>query len=200
MNRTDRLYAAQADKEEGRDHDVSVAYKGRVVQSEGATGRAWLKYNAGQEIIWITDLYGKQRWLTRGQVNLYQLLLTLIDNGSLKMRDIAEKLGIAASTVSRGMAKLMAYGLIAYVSAKGRYGGTIILRRVKGDHLERFAQKARDRVRRWYQTAQDRLFRAHSNVASYVNLEETVVTSSTTTYGRNNRNWTPEELREAGII
>jgi len=48
----DRHYAAMADKEEGRDHTVKGKYAGRIVQSEGATGRAWLKFNPGAEIIW----------------------------------------------------------------------------------------------------------------------------------------------------
>jgi predicted transcriptional regulator len=207
MNAHDVRLADLADREEGRFHDVRVAYAGRM-GTDMASGRAWLKYNAGAEQIWFTDLYGKDRWMTRTQVRLYQLLLTMIDNGHVKMRDIAEQVGVSLSTVSRTMAKLMAWGLLAYVSARGRYGGTFIIRRTsKLDGFERFAQKARDRIKRSYLALQARLSRTNSNVPPYGDREgmspvdsDKTLTYSVISKGGTLEQWTPEDLRDAGII
>ncbi len=204
---TDRIaayYAAGG----GQGHTVK-AVKG-MQQSNGMfpIGKGWDRYNPNGEKIWVTDLYGRDRWMTRGQVTIYQHLMRAINDGHIRMRDVAEKLGVSVSTVSRTMARLMAWGLIAYISSRGRYGGTFILRRTSVmDGFERFAQKARARVKRMYQAVQRRLSRTDSNVPPFVILDEKVsikrYTSTdipSTHKGATLEKWDPQDLRDMGII
>jgi hypothetical protein len=80
----------------------------------------------------------------------------------------------------------------------------VIVMRVKDDGLDRFRELAKDKLRQWRKAAEARVSRLKINVASYVHGRGE---DSLTTYLRDNsmdatlkRGWTPEELREAGII
>jgi len=208
MNR-DRVYADMADKEEGRDHDVKVAYKDRIVASEGAFGRAWLKFNPGKKLVYVDDLEGRPRAVTPHQKDVLYLALSMIDGEMLTMREMAKRLGVAPSTVSRALTKLQAWGIIAYIVGRGRWAGLVIMRRVKGDGLERLRRAAKARVYGWKLAAEARLSRLQMNVAPYFldrervgndtlyTYLETVTTKSATLTPQP---WTVEDLREAGII
>jgi hypothetical protein len=100
---------------------------------------------------------------------------------------------------------LQSLGFIGYISARGRYAGTIIVRRAKGDGLDRLRELAKAKVRAWAKAAERRLARTKINVASlftekewrdhgyhsmaHIHMDATL-----------KRPWTPEELREAGIV
>ncbi len=212
MNRADRHYADMADKVEGRDHDVKQKYADRIVASEGAFGRAWLKFNPGVQLVYVDDAEGRPRALTPKQ---YQVLTMALDmaNGAkgLTMRELARVLDVAPSTVSRALTKLQAWGLIAYMSGRGRWAGLVIFRRAENDGFDRFRHAAKARVRRWKEAADRRVSRLIVNVAPYF-LEEkgrgydslTAYYLSTTTKDATLTaqliSWTPDDLREAGIM
>jgi DNA-binding MarR family transcriptional regulator len=84
------------------------------------------------------------------------------------MREMAAMLHVAPSTVSRALVKLAAWGLIAYVSMRGRYAATVIVLRSVGDGRDRFRQAAKARVRRWSEAANRRVSRLWANVAPYI--------------------------------
>jgi DNA-binding IclR family transcriptional regulator len=202
MTSHDRHYADMADRIEGRDHDVRVAYGQRLTLSEGATGRAWLKFHPQETLIWVTTPEGKPAWLTRTQARVYGVLPF---DRPTTMRAIAAVAGVAPSTVSRAAVKLQSLGFIGYISARGRYAGTIIVRRAKGDGLDRLRELAKAKVRAWAKAAERRLARTKINVASLFTEKEwrdhgyhhmaNVHMNATL-----KRPWTVEELREAGII
>ena len=208
MNSLDRHYAKEADRVEGRDHDVAVAYKGRMYQSEGATGRAFLKFKPGAKLIWITDADGVPKWLTETQSRIASLLITLCDAGPTTIRSLAARLSVSPSTVSRAMVKLASYGLIAYVTGRGRYGGTVVIRRKANDGLDRFRKAAKAKVRAWSLALQRRILSTKFNVATYVpsttyGVSKTVTDTDNVmvaTLTPQLKEWTPDELRSAGIL
>ena len=208
MNR-DRHYAAMADKEEGRDHDIRVAYAGRIVASEGAFGRAWLKFNKADTLVWVTTIDGRMVGLTPWQAKVYDLARTYIDTGTVRMRAMASTLGCSPSTVSRALVKLMSWGLLGYIVGRGRYSGMIVFRMHKGDGLDRFRQSAKAKVAAWKKASEERVSRLWLNVAPYLHGREVgsnysendpyLVTSSkgaTLTA----QPFSVQELRDSGII
>lgn len=210
MNR-DRHYADQADREEGRDHDVSVAYRDRLTASEGAFGRAWVKFNPGVPLVYVDDAEGRPRALTPKQYAVLTLAMDMANGAKgLTMRELARVLEVAPSTVSRALTKLAAWGLIAYVVGRGRLSGLVIFRRAPNDGFDRFRKAARDRVARWKKAAEARVSRLAANVASYSNERKGYdsLTKWSLSYTHTHmdatlttqRPWTVQELREAGII
>ena len=205
----DRHYAKLADKVEGRDHDVSVAYRDRLTQSEGAFGRAWVKFNPGVALVYVDDAEGRPRALTPKQYLVLTMALDML-NGlgkGVTMRAMATALQVAPSTVSRALTKLASWGLIAYVVGRGRWAGLVIFRRAKDDGLDRFRKAAQARVRRWSEAARDRVSRLGFNVAPYILgrgsdslRDHFLVTEYKGATLTAQRPWTVEELREGGII
>jgi DNA-binding transcriptional ArsR family regulator len=205
----DRHYADLADKEEGRDHRVTDKYRDTIVVSEGAFGRAWLKFNPGVPLVYVDDAEGHPRALTPKQYMVLVAALEMIDGIGITMRALAAQLEVAPSTVSRALTKLAAWGLIGYVCGRGRWAGLVIFRRAKDDGLDRFRQAAKARVRRWSEAAQRRISRLWINVAPYA-LDErgyhnpyyfNIVTSSTYKSATlTAQPFSVEELRDAGII
>jgi DNA-binding transcriptional regulator YhcF (GntR family) len=211
MNRTDRHYADMADTEEGRDHTVKDKYGLKAVVSEGAFGRAWLKFNPGAELVYVNDAEGRPRALTPKQYLVLVMALDIIRGAQrMTMRDMAAALEVAPSTISRALTKLASWGLIGYIVGRGRWAGLVIFRRAKDDGMERFRKAARERVARWKKAAEARVSRLWINVAPYIQGESgTTITSYrdsyylTTSKGATltaQLTWTPDELREAGII
>ena len=216
MTALDRHYAALADKEEGRDHDVRNAYRDRLTLSEGAFGRAWMKFNPGVQLVYVDDAEGHPRALTPKQyaVLTYALdaLRSNVNPGT--MRDIARALEVAPSTISRALTKLAAWGLIAYICARGRFAGLVIFQRSQNDGMDRFRKAAKARVQRWSEAARRRISRLEFNVASYIleggrgydSLTSYALTTDTykdatlTAQRSVTQPWTVEELRDAGII
>jgi len=144
--------------------------------------------------------------LTPMQVSVLLLGKQLVGSRTT-MREMAETLSCSPSTVSRALVKLASFGLIAYLTGRGRHAATVILTRVKGDGLERLRELAKQKVRQWSLAAQRRLSRLESNVAPYLHgrkgngdtLTEYLY-SLPSTKSATLKVWTPEELREAGIL
>ena len=211
MNR-ERYYAAQADKEAGHDHEVAVAYKDRLTVSEGAFGRAWMKFNPGVKLVYVDDAEGRPRGLTPKQYQVLVLALDCIDRRNPTMRSMALELEVAASTISRAPTKLAAWGLIGYLVGRGRYAGMVIFRRIPNDGFDRLRVAAKARVRRWSEALRRRISRLEINVAPYILEKERGVDSlyyylysldtskGATLTAQLKKDWTPQELREAGII
>jgi len=202
---TVNLYARQADKLERDPYGPDGSGRATVVNGRGF--QRWQRFHHGEAVVWI-EMDGRMIGLTPWQAKVYDLSRTLIDNGPAKMRDMAATLGCSPSTVSRALVKLMSWGLIGYLTGRGRYAGTILFRMHKGDGFDRFRQAAKAKIRQWSKAAQRRISRLEFNVAPYILEGESrrsdslgeyldLVTSKSATL---KMEWTPEELREAGII
>ena len=158
-------------------HYGSMADKqARTFDSEGAYGRAanvtagWAMYrrfNPAAELIFVGTIDGRERFITRNQADVLDLARSLIDTDTT-MSAMARTLSVSVSTVSRAMVKLASFGLIGYLSSRGRYAGLTIFARTRGDGLDRFTKAARVRVMAWRQAAQRRLSRLQSNLAPYL--------------------------------
>ena len=190
-----------------RDPVVDPAQQNRATVPLGRGFALWQRMNAGEHLVWVDDAEGTPRALTPRQAKVLAMALEMIDGVGMTMRDMAKALGVAPSTVSRALTKLAAWGLIGYFTGRGRFAGLVIFRRVKDDGLNRLREAAKARVRRWSQYARDRISRLEFNVASYYLGRESSPTRDyylTTRYMdatlTAQRSWTPEELREAGII
>ena len=200
---TERHYARQADWSIGK-YRENRPHRSDLVQSEGATGRAWLKFNPGAQLIYVNDAEGHPRALTPKQYAVLTAVFDVIAAGKFTtMRAIAADLGYAASTVSRALVKLTAWGIIGYISGRGRYAATYLFRRADGDGFDRLRTAAKRRLKAFY----ERISRSRFNVAPM---------KPTTTYGRFTvsgtrdvdsndivatlNGWTPDELRSVGIL
>ena len=218
MNK-DRYYAAMSDRidrTEGRYRESGIdKHRSDLVASEGATGRAWLKwrrFNPNGELVYVVDIDGRDRALTRKQADVLDLALTFVDRGTVTVRALAAELHCAPSTVSRALARLASFGLLAYLGGRGRYAGMVIFRRVKGDPFKRFQDEAKARLARYRKTAEDRISRLAVNVASmysmrknshqYMSLTQVHVHSGRAQHWTLDapQTWSPEELRDLGII
>jgi DNA-binding transcriptional regulator YhcF (GntR family) len=190
---------------------VSENYTGtRLAMPMSPAWDKWRRMNPTTELIYVDDAEGRPRGLTPKQYMVLILVMEMTQGVGMTMRQMAQKLEVAPSTVSRAMTKLASWGLIAYMVGRGRWAGLVIVRRVKGDGLDRFRQAAKARVRRWSEAVKRRISRLEINVAPYV-LEEhrgydslTAYVMTTDTYKgatlTAQRPWTPEELRSMGII
>jgi hypothetical protein len=123
---------------------------------------------------------------------------------------MAHRLEVAPSTVSRALTKLQSFGILRVIVGRGRWAGLVIFRAVKDDGMERFRKAAKERVARWKLAAEARVSRLWINVAPYIQrgegndyVSQWEVSLLTTTKGATltaQLTWTPQELREAGII
>lgn len=208
---TDAIYAAMWDAKE-RDPIQGGDATNRATVPMGRGFALWQRMNAGAQLVWIDDAEGHPRAITPTQYRVLQVALRLIPDGvpGMTMRQIAAELQVAPSTVSRALTKFVSWGLFAYVVGRGRWAGLVIFRATKDYPIDRFRKAARERVRRWKEAAERRVSRLLANVAPYV-LEEgrgydtlTAHVLDTTVYKgatlTAQRPWTPEELRDAGII
>jgi DNA-binding transcriptional ArsR family regulator len=187
---------------------------GRATVPMGRGFRLWQRMNPGSRLIEVVDIDGRSRWVTKVQHSVYMLALTMtVDGGPLyTMREMAAKLNVSPSTISRALTKLVAFGLIAVRVGRGRWAGLVIQTRTRGDGYERFRDAAKARVRRWSLAVRRRISRLESNVAPYILERERGVDSlyyylysldtskSATLTAQLKKDWTPQELREAGII
>jgi DNA-binding MarR family transcriptional regulator len=154
----------------------------------------------GVELTWVSDIDGRMVALTPKQKDV-MLLCQEYYGRSISMRTAASMLSVSPSTVSRALVKLSSFGLIAYLTGRGRYAGTLIIQRVKGDGLERLREVARMKLREFAQAAQRRLSRLQANVASYAYEERGVmdslydyVTSISTKGATLKQEWRSDEL------
>jgi hypothetical protein len=172
--------------------------QGRATVPMGRGVAMYRRFHPDAEYVWVTDLYGKERALTRKQADVYDLALTYVDRSTVTMRAMATILGVSPSTVSRALVKLAAFGLIGYLTGRGRYAGSLIFRRTKGDTFERFAVAARAQLKRWREAAERRFLRSAVNVAlmyprerrEAISFYSQLVTKSATLM------WTAEELAD----
>lgn len=198
------IYGAMADAFE-RD-PIGPDGSGRAVVVNGR-GFRWARFNNVGELVWVTTLDGRMVGMTPWQAKVYDLARSYVDRGTTTVRGMAQTLGCSPSTVSRALVKLMAWGLLGYMTGRGRYYGTLIFRMHKGDGLDRFRQMAKDKVRAWAKATERRVSRLWANVAPYILEEGRGVDSLSDAYfntpigkGATLKAWTPEELRDAGII
>ncbi len=207
----DRHFADMADDIEGRskDHDVLSKYQDRLTISEGAFGRAWMKFNPGAQLVWVDDAEGHPRALTPKQYLVLTAALDMADGIGITMRQLASRLEVAPSTVSRALTKLSAWGLICYFVGRGRWAGLVIFRRRKDDGFDKMRKLAKARVQRWSEAAKRRLSRLQINVAPYFlerkevgtdtfypYLESLVTMDATLTA----QPFSVQDLRDVGII
>lgn len=199
---TVKYYGVQADKKERDPYGPDGT--GRAVVVNGRGFALYKRFRRGDTVT-VTTLQGKYVELTRTQADVLDVARTYIDQ-RISMAVIADEIHVARSTVWRALVKLSSFGLIAYATARGFKHGTIILRRGANDGLDRFQRAAQATVKKWAEATRERFARLRATVATYV-LEEGrrgdtlsdyfLVTSNTVVA---TKAWTPEELRDAGII
>jgi len=196
-------YARLADKADRDPYGPDGS--GRAVVVNGRGFQKWRRFNKA-EPVWVPDIDGRMVALTPTQVSVLLLAKEYVGSRTT-MREMATTLSCSPSTVSRALVKLASFGLIAYLTGRGRHAATVILTRVKGDGLERLRELAKQKVRQWSMAAQRRLSRLEFNVATYV-LGSGRGRDSLTDYYLSTKyvqsatlkSWTPQELREAGIL
>lgn len=195
-------YASQADAKERDPYGPDGSGRATVVNGRGFR---WTRFHAASELVYVTTLDGRLVGMTPWQARVFDVARTYCDNGTVTIRALAKELGCAPSTVSRALVKLMSWGLLGYVSGRGRYAGSLIFRMHKGDGLDRFRQAAKAKVRQWSQAAQRRLSRLEFNVAPYFlergrerNTLTDYLSNLTTVKGATLKEWTAEDV--AGIV
>lgn len=198
------IYGQMADRLE-RD-PIGPDGSGRAVVVNGR-GFRWARFHNVEDLTWVTTLEGKMVGLTPWQAKVYDLARTYMERGTTTVRGMAQMLGCSPSTVSRALVKLMAWGLLGYMTGRGKYSGMLIFKMHKGDGLDRFRQVAKDKVLAWKRATEARVSRLWANVAPYI-LEEgrgrdtltDAYLSTPIAKVATLKAWTPEELRDAGII
>ena len=199
------IYGAMADRME-RD-PIGPDGSGRATVCNGRGFKLWQRFNQGAELVWVESIDGRMVALTPKQAQVFDLAKALMYDPQT-MREMAKRLNVAPSTVSRALVKLAAWGLIAYVAMRGRYAAVVIVMRQVGDGRERFRQAAKAKVRQWSQAAERRISRLWANVAPYISEEGSRGSGSvyrdtylvSTMDATLKAPWTPEDLRDAGII
>ena len=201
------FYAIEADRRERDPIQGTEVTRATVPMGRGFG--LWQRMNPGKALVYVDDMEGRPRALTPTQAEVASLAIELVDGEMLTMREMALRLGVSPSTVSRALAKLSAWGIIWYVVGRGRYAGLAIFRRVKGDGKDRFREAAKARVRRWSEAAKRRISRLEFNVAPYAFDRERGVDSlyyyltSIGTYKSATltaQPFTKEELADVGIV
>lgn len=167
QNATVTAYATQADKRD-RDPIVVPGDHGRADVANGARFKTWIKFHSEADLVWVETIDGRMVGLTPWQAKVRELALVYVDQGTATIRALAAELGCAPSTVSRALVKLMSWGLLGYVTGRGRYAGTVIFKMAKNDGLERFREAAKAKVRAWAQATRERISRLEINVAPYI--------------------------------
>lgn len=202
----ERIYSNIADQME-RNPVQDPAANGRATVPMGRGFGLWQRMNPTAQLVWVDDAEGHPRALTPKQAQVLDLACEIVDGDeALTMRDMAARLRVAPSTVSRALVKLASFGILAYIVGRGRYAGLVIFRRAHGDGLDRFRAAAKARIRGWREAAERRISRLIANVAPTVRGRGE---DSLTTYLRDHDSvtatlirqpWTVEELRDCGII
>lgn len=184
-----------------RDPVITPGQHGRADVANGPMSK-WLRFNNAADLVWVTDPEGVPRALTRKQVAVYDAIRSLAGTGNrVTMRALGQRLGMAGSTVYRGVIKLTAFGFIAYQSNRGRLGGSVFLLREVRDGLDWCRDAAKATVRRWWKASEDRISRLRGNVASCFPGRERELYQYATLRNVTGRNiypeWTQESIQEA---
>lgn len=169
----DSYYASMAWRMEGRTAVSEDAGRASVPMSPGWA--LYRRFNAEPPVM-VTGLDGKSHWLTANGATIlaHCTALMVADQANTTMRDVAASLRLSPSTVSRQLRRLMAFGLLGYLSSRGKYGGITLFIRSKGDGLDSFAREAWSLIRAAAERARDRFtqrleasgFPFNSNVAT----------------------------------
>lgn len=190
-----------------RDPIITPGAHGRADVANGKRGR-WGRYNDPSTLVWVTTLDGRMVALTRNQANVYGEARRLSGRAiRVTMRELADLLKVAPSTVYRAAIRLQALGLIAYQSNRGRLGGSMFILREAKDGLEWAQELAKATLRKWWKASEERISRLRRNVASCFPGRDRELyqyrysTDTDTVTGRNiYPAWTPEDFREAGLM
>jgi hypothetical protein len=158
-------YAGIADSLE---RDPVSSDQGRATVPMGRGFNLYKRFNPDAQYVTVTTLQGKEVELTRIQANVYDLGRTYIDNGTVTMREMADQLHVAPSTIWRALVKLASFGLIGYLTGRGRWNRTVIFSRGKNDGMERFQQAAKATVAKWRKATEARFSRLRDSVAPYI--------------------------------
>lgn len=112
------------------------------------------KYYHPDQGSFLTDPTGRNRWLGPKMSRVYAILHRAADTGQrVTMHDIAREAGCCASTVSRAVQRLQAFGFFAIDITRGRNGGIMVRMRRAGDALKHYASAAWRRIRSWLNVA-----------------------------------------------
>jgi DNA-binding transcriptional regulator YhcF (GntR family) len=213
-NRYDGMHLADAQAGEARREKARSATL-YTLSETGTNARpmtlGWAMYKRfvpGATYVTVTTLDGKIVELTRRQADVLDLARSYIDGESTTMRQMATILACAPSTVWRALVKLTAYGLIAYITMRGHYGGTFMFSRGKNDALGHLQKAAKAKVQKWSEATKARFARLRDSVASMYSMKEIggrgrvtdFYSVSTHMVATMERPWTPDDLRESGII
>jgi len=163
------IYAGMADK---RERDPISEDNGRATVPMGRGFARHKRFHPGATYVTVTTLDGQTVELTRTQADVLDLGRTYIETGTVTMREMAEILKVAPSTVWRALVKLASYGLIGYLTGRGRWNRTILFSRGKNDGLERFQKAAKDKVRQWAKATELRFSRLAASVATRYSWKE----------------------------
>jgi DNA-binding MarR family transcriptional regulator len=199
MRSADERYADMADRHDGSHLRDAQAAEDRRERAHRATTaqvsdglhpmtKGWAKYHPTEATIEVIDMDGNRRYITPKQYQVLRAVQLLKDRATLTM--IASSIGVATSTVSRGLLRLASLGLVAYDVTRGRYGGIDMLKTTSVD-LKRRAQAAWERLkayrmsaeRRWYERLARSGYPFAFNVASYTVMDATL-------------NWTAQDMAE----
>lgn len=139
--------------EESYHRDPIQANFGAAYTLENPAGfRAYMtmsRYDPRHSIHKVVDLYGRERWLNDNGWRILALaLLHIASDTQTTLTVMSQKLGVHRQTVSRWITKLTAWGMIGSGTVRGRYGGIVLFARKVTDNLERYAQKAREKLTR----------------------------------------------------
>ena len=195
---------------EARQRDPIIDRFNRASVANGRMNR-WQRFNRASTLVYVNDYEGNPRALTPKQLSVLSLSLSMVDGRMITMRAMAAELGVSTSTVSRALAKLQSWGLLVYMVGRGRFAGLVVVRYIRDNgFLDAKRKAAKERVRRWSEAAQRRFSRLAFNVAPYIlggeeglRTLQSTSTLTTTTKGATltaQRSWTPDELRDLGII
>lgn len=197
----DSVYAGQY---EARQRDPIIDRVNRASVANGRMSR-WERFNRGQTLVAVCDNEGNARYLTPKQAEIASMANGMVDGEMLTMREMAKRLNVAPSTVSRALAKLMAWGILVYMVGRGRFAGLVIVKYVRdGGFLDWKRKQAKERIRRWYESSQRRISRLAFNVAPYFHRGEEGVTEYLSTSTRYKgatltlqRSWTVAEIEDS---
>jgi predicted transcriptional regulator len=117
----------------------------------------WAKYHPDQRRVPVRNPEGRIVMLTPGQHTL-MVAVRQLEGRKVSATIIAASLGVATSTVTRGLVILAMLKLVAYDVETGRNGGFTFLSMAWAD-LKRRSRTALERVRHWQDQAHSRFER-----------------------------------------
>jgi len=120
-------YWIAREAQEQRAHDAAPvsSLEGRTAVAQGRRYTGWQRFHPQERAVQVTDAWGKPAWITPTQHRIWVAVLALQDGHSerVSMAKIAASLGVAASTIYRGLIRLASLGLVGYDTKRGRSGG-----------------------------------------------------------------------------